>query len=146
MLTVDILFLIAGTWLCLHGRGWGPVRQRIPEAGGVSATATLGAVGVSLAAIGYLAATDPKRRRAFRLGGGRRTAALPGLDARGARPGVLVPIWGAAAPGSSVWLGATATVGWLLVGMAPEAAGEALARPARGGNQVFCGGTRPEVT
>ena len=32
VLTVDILFIIAGAWLWLHGRGWGPVRQRIPEA------------------------------------------------------------------------------------------------------------------
>jgi hypothetical protein len=33
----------------------------------VSVLATLGGTVVSLAGLGYLAATDPKRRRAFRL-------------------------------------------------------------------------------
>ena len=80
--------------------------------------ATLGAVGVSLAAIGYLAATDPKRRRAFRL---------PKVAERRPRlawtlvllPGVLVPIWSGGA-GFVLWLGASATLGWLLVGLSPR--------------------------
>ena len=80
--------------------------------------ATLGAVGVSLAAIGYLAVTDPKRRRAFRqAGAGERRAAAGWAVAL--MPGVLVP-WASGGGGFVVWLGATATAGWLLVGMQPE--------------------------
>jgi len=83
--------------------------------------ATLGAVGVSLAAIGYLAATDPKRRRAFRQ---------PAVPKRWPRlawtlvllPGVLVPM-GSVGAGFVIWLGASATLGWLLVGLSPKRLG-----------------------
>jgi hypothetical protein len=79
--------------------------------------ATLGAVGLSLAAIGYLAVTDPKRRRAFRQGeAGRRWA--PAAWAAALVPGALVPFASGAA-GFVLWLGATATAGWMLVGMEP---------------------------
>lgn len=79
--------------------------------------ATLAAVGVSLAAIGYLAVTDPKRRRthrqpavAARLSGAAWALAL--------LPGALVP-FASGGGGFVIWLGATATLGWLLVAMDP---------------------------
>lgn len=80
--------------------------------------ATIGAVGISLAAIGYLAATDPKRRRTFRM---------PEVAVRWPRlawtvallPGLLVPSWSGGA-GFVTWLGATATLGWILVALPPK--------------------------
>jgi len=85
---------------------------------GVSVTATLGAVGISLAAIGYLAVTDPKRRRAFRQAAAGERWALAGW-ALALLPGAVVPFASGGA-GFVVWLGATATLGWLLVGLPPD--------------------------
>lgn len=93
--------------------------------------ATLAAVGVSLAAIGYLAVTDPKRRRTHRQ---------PAVAARhsGAAwvlvvlPGVLVP-FASGGGGFVVWLGTTATLGWLLVAVDPARL-EALRVRMRRGN------------
>jgi hypothetical protein len=80
--------------------------------------ATFSAVGVSLAAIGYLAVTDPKRRRAFRQAEVGERRALVGW-AVALLPGALVPLASGGA-GFVLWLGATATLGWLLVGIRPE--------------------------
>lgn len=84
----------------------------------MSILATILAVAVSLAAIGRLAATDPKRRRSFRL---------PALDAP-RRPKLL---WGAAlGPGAllliagsgsgfAIWLGAVSVAGWAVAAVPP---------------------------
>jgi hypothetical protein len=80
--------------------------------------ATLAAVGVSLAALAHLAATDPKRRRAFRLPepGPRR----PGVVwAAALLPGLLLPV-SAGAGGFFVWLGAVAVLGWAIAALSPN--------------------------
>lgn len=84
----------------------------------MSAAATLGAVGVSLAAIGYLAVTDPKRRRTFRHPEAGRPRAAVGWTVA-LLPGVLVPFASGGA-GFVLWLGTTATAGWVLVALPPD--------------------------
>lgn len=81
---------------------------------------TLAGTAVSLAGLGYLAATDPKRRRAFRL---------PPVAKRRPRlgwaaalvPGALVAAL-AGAGSFFVWFGAVTVVGWTLAATRPEAA------------------------
>lgn len=87
---------------------------------------TLGALTASLAAFGYLAATDAKRRRVFgqdpRPRAGWQTAtALTTLAA----PGVLLLVGGDAA-GFVIWLGAVSVAGWGLAALPPRR-GEGLA-------------------
>lgn len=83
----------------------------------MSAIATLAATAVSGGGLAYLAATDGKRRRAFRLppAGPRRGAAA---WAAVLLPGVVLPVWSGAA-GFFVWLGATAVLGWAIGATAP---------------------------
>ena len=84
----------------------------------MSALATLGGTGVSLAALGYLAATDPKRRRAFRLPTAKRRRA--GLAwAAALLAGALVPVWSGGG-GFLIWFGATTVTGWGLAAISPE--------------------------
>lgn len=91
----------------------------------MSLLATAAAVGVSLGALGHLAATDPKRRRSFRLPpAGSRRAGLAWAAAL--LPGLLVPVWSGAA-GFFAWLGAVTVAGWWLAATAPGR-GEALLR------------------
>lgn len=87
------------------------------------------AIAASLAALGYLRATDPKRRRVFRrppLGGPSyariawAAAVLPGL--------LLLGLSGGA--GFTIWLGATAFGGWV-VAMVPPGHPAALLRQLR---------------
>lgn len=86
----------------------------------MSAIATLAATGASLAALGWLAATDPKRRRAFRL-----SLAPVQPRARNAAwalallPGALVPLASGGA-GFVLWLGAVSVAGWGLAAMPPD--------------------------
>lgn len=83
----------------------------------MSGVAILLAVGVSLAAIAALAATDPKRRRAFRL---------PQVERRQGRllwalvfiPGILLPFASGAA-GFVVWTGAVTVAGWAVAALPP---------------------------
>jgi hypothetical protein len=84
----------------------------------MSAAATVIGTAVSLGALGYLAATDPKRRRAFRLPPteGRR-AGLAWLVAL--TPGVVIPSLGGGG-GFIVWLGATSVGGWALAAVSPN--------------------------
>ncbi len=84
----------------------------------MSALATTLATGFSLAAFGRLAATDPKRRRAFRLPP--RDGRRPGLLWSAALlPGVLVPVWSGAG-GFFVWFGAVSVAGWVVAAVSPE--------------------------
>jgi hypothetical protein len=84
----------------------------------VSVLATLAAIAVSLAGFAHLAATDPKRRRAFRLPDP--APRRPGLGwAAVLLPGLLVPIWAGAA-GFFVWLGAASVLGWTLAAASPQ--------------------------
>ena len=79
---------------------------------------TLLAVAASLAALGRLAATDPKRRRAFRLEpyeGERRVRILWCLAFA---PGAALAGLGTAAD-FVVWCGAGTTLGWVLVATPP---------------------------
>ena len=132
VLAVDLFLLIAGTCLlrwrsasARHRRGEGSL---VPGVGRVILAATVAGTAVSLAALGHLAATDPKRRRAFRL-----------PPAPGGRPGlawaaVLLP-GGAVASlagggGFLVWFGAVTVAGWAIAARRPqraERAGHALA-------------------
>ena len=83
----------------------------------MSLLATLAAISLSLAALGYLAATDPKRRRAFRLPPPyRRRAGAAWAAALG--PGLLLPYWSGGA-GFFVWLGAASVAGWILAAVSP---------------------------
>lgn len=84
----------------------------------MSAIATVTATAVSLGAIGWLAATDPKRRRAFRQ---------PAMPRRHARllwtavwlPGLLLPFWSGGA-GLVVWMGAVSVAGWGVAAVSPR--------------------------
>jgi hypothetical protein len=79
--------------------------------------ATAAAAAVSLAAVGYLAATDSKRRRAFRLPPvGRRYAGA--AWALALSPGALLP-FASGAGGFCVWLGAVAVGGWAIAATPP---------------------------
>ena len=102
VLTVDLLLLLAGAALLLArprprrgaaaAASWGrpSERPRDPRRDAVS-----------LAALGYLAATDPKRRRAFRLPDPAPAPAGLGWAAV-LLPGFCVPVWAGAA-GFFVW-------------------------------------------
>jgi hypothetical protein len=80
--------------------------------------ATVAAVGVSLAALAHLAATDPKRRRAFRLP--EPAPRRPGVVwAAALLPGLLLPV-SAGAGGFFVWLGAVAVLGWAIAALSPN--------------------------
>jgi hypothetical protein len=86
------------------------------------------ATGVSLAGLGWLAATDPKRRRAFRLPRPERRRAAWGWTGVLA-PGALAAALGGAG-GFLVWFGATSAAGWAVAALPPGRAAE-LAREAR---------------
>ena len=83
----------------------------------MTALLTLSAVAVSLSGLVYLAASDPKRRRAFKLPPRERRLALPTW--------ILVLVPGAALLAANqsaafvMWLGATTVVGWLVAARAP---------------------------
>lgn len=83
----------------------------------MSALATLGGIGVSLAALGWMAAVDPKRRRVFHLPArpvaSRRTGWIIALA-----PGLVVPFLSGAA-GLVLWLGAVSVAGWALISIPP---------------------------
>lgn len=83
----------------------------------MSAGATVVATGVSLGALGWLSATDPKRRRTFGIEAGSQPAPRWAW-ALVLVPGVLVPFWSGAA-GFVLWLGAVSVVGWALVAVPP---------------------------
>lgn len=83
----------------------------------MSAVATVVATGVSLGALGWLSATDPKRRRTFGIKAGPQPAPRWAW-ALVLVPGVLVPFWSGAA-GFVLWLGAVSVVGWALVAVPP---------------------------
>ena len=79
---------------------------------------TLAAVAVSLAGVGYLTGTDPKRRRAFRLPPA--ASASPRLGwALVLLPGVLLP-FAAGGGGFTVWIGAVSVAGWAIAALPPE--------------------------
>jgi len=80
--------------------------------------ATLAAIAVSLAGVGYLAGTDPKRRRAFRLPPAARSSPRLGW-ALVLAPGVLLP-FAAGGAGFTVWIGAVSVVGWAIAALPPE--------------------------
>lgn len=75
-------------------------------------------IGVSLAALAALAATDPKRRRAFRMPA---LAAAPDrrlLWTLALVPGILAPLFDGGA-GFVLWFGATTVAGWGLAALSP---------------------------
>jgi hypothetical protein len=79
--------------------------------------ATAAAVGVSLAALAHLAATNPKRRRAFKLP--ESAPRRPHVAwAAVLLPGLLVPVW-ADASGFFVWVGASSVLGWVIAAVSP---------------------------
>jgi hypothetical protein len=85
----------------------------------VSGVVTFAGTALSLAALGWVAATDPKRRRAFGLPphpGPRRTGTAWLLALL---PGVVVPLWGGGA-GFVIWLGAVTVAGWGLAALPPD--------------------------
>ncbi|MEM6480555.1 MAG: hypothetical protein AAF681_01820 [Pseudomonadota bacterium] len=74
---------------------------------------------LSLAGLGYLAATDPKRRRIFKQSKiERRPFAWPARIATFA-PGLYLTIIGHWS-GLSIWAGAVTTVGWAMVAIQPD--------------------------
>jgi len=87
----------------------------------VTALAAIVATVVSLAALAYLAATDPKRRRVFRVApfAGRRLVG-PALAAV-FLPGVLLLAFANGA-GFIVWLGALSVAGWGVAALSPAQA------------------------
>jgi hypothetical protein len=83
----------------------------------MSLLSALAGTAVSLAALGYLASSDPKRRRAFRLPAPERRYAGAAWAAALA-PGAFVAAIGGA--GSVfVWLGATSILGWGIAALPP---------------------------
>ena len=84
----------------------------------MTALLTLAAVAATLLGLAYLTATDPKRRRAFKLQPRSRRLALPACILVFA-PGVtLLAIDKSAA--FVMWLGAIAVLGWLIAARAPS--------------------------
>lgn len=83
----------------------------------MSALATLGGIGLSLAALGRMAVMDPKRRRAFQLPAGPVTSRRTGW-AIALAPGLVVPFLSGAA-GLVLWLGAVSVAGWALISIPP---------------------------
>lgn len=94
----------------------------------MSAAVTIVGLCVSLAALAWIAAGDPKRLRAFRR---------PVTERRGVglawalalAPAVAVPVWGGAG-GFFVWLGALTVAGWVLAAVSPDRAAAARASAA----------------
>jgi hypothetical protein len=83
----------------------------------VSTLVILVGTAVSLAALGYLAATDPKRRRSFRLPvAERRHAGLAWIVALA--PGALVTAVGGPG-GLFVWFGTVSVLGWGIAALPP---------------------------
>lgn len=84
----------------------------------MTAGITLAAIAVSLLAIAYLSATDPKRRRSFKLQPhkGRRHVITACLLAFA--PGFALLISGQSAA-FVMWLGTVSLLGWLLILWAP---------------------------
>lgn len=80
--------------------------------------ATVVAIFVSLAGICYLAGTDPKRRRAFRLppaaGGSPRLGWALVLG-----PGLILPFTTGGAA-FTIWIGAVTVAGWAIAALSPE--------------------------
>lgn len=98
-----------------------------------TAPVTLLALACTLGGLGYLAVTDPKRRRVFGLEARARPFAWP------ARIAVFAPGLALAAAGAwaalTIWLGAATVSGWGLAALPPGRAGRLAARllgPARG--------------
>jgi hypothetical protein len=88
------------------------------------------AILVSLAAIVWLATTDPKRRRSFHLGPrrGRRRTGLAWTIVL--LPGLLVPFGGGSA-GFVLWLAVVSVVGWGLAAIPPDRPAALLAAARR---------------
>jgi hypothetical protein len=84
----------------------------------VTAWTTVAAVLVSLAAIAWLAATDPKRRRVFDLPPARRRPVLAWTAAL--LPGAWLA-WLGNGAGFVTWLGASTVLGWGLAALPPAA-------------------------
>lgn len=84
----------------------------------MSVLAVLAATVASLGALGCLAASDPKRRRAFRRSPPTRRAPRLGWAAVLA-PGVLAVVAGGAG-GFVIWFGAVSVAGWALVAISPD--------------------------
>ena len=159
MLTIDLLLLIAVRrsgclpvprvdWL---RRAAASLRSDdgCSQAAPTSGVVTLSGTALSLAALGWVAATDPKRRRAFGLPphpGPRRTGTAWLLALL---PGFVLPVWAGGA-GFVIWLGAVTVAGWGLAALPPDRPAawiEALRRrlpPGRGRTPPGCkGGARP---
>ena len=83
----------------------------------MTTTLTLAAVAVSLAGLVYLAATDPKRRRAFNLPPCSRRLALFAWIVVFAPGAALLAAEQTAA--FVIWLGAGTIAGWLVAAKAP---------------------------
>jgi hypothetical protein len=81
-------------------------------------SATLAAVAVSLAGVGYLAGTDQKRRRAFRFPPAPQASPRLGWGLV-LLPGVLLP-FAAGGAGFAVWIGAVSVAGWAIAALPPE--------------------------
>ena len=80
------------------------------------------AICTSLAAIGWLAWRDPKRRRVFRQQARPETSLSRGAPAGwivALAPGLWLALQGEAA-GFSIWLAAASTLGWLIVFVSPD--------------------------
>ena len=133
--SVDLLLLIAGASLGLRGQG--PVRHASCRVGAcrVSVAAALAATGLSLAGLGWLSATDPKRRRAFGLPALTTERPARAVWALVPLPGMLVPFWSGAA-GFVIWLGATSVLGWVLVAVPPGWIAARIHAPRRFGASV----------
>lgn len=84
----------------------------------MTAVLPLSAVAVTLLGLAYLTATDPKRRRAFKLPPHRRLV-LPAFVLVLA-PGVVLLVFGQGAA-FVMWLGAVTVLGWLVAARAPAA-------------------------
>lgn len=80
---------------------------------------TLAAVAVTLLALAHLTATDPKRRRAFKLPPPRRRFAWP-AGVLALAPGAALLAAGAGAA-FVIWLGAITVLGWLIAARTPAA-------------------------
>lgn len=88
----------------------------------MSVLATLAAIAVSTSAIGYLTATDAKRRRVFgqepvNRESWQKWTALGALFL----PGALLLAWGNGA-GFTVWIAAATVLGWIVAAMTPDRA------------------------
>lgn len=101
----------------------------------MTAILTTAAVAVTLMALAYVTATDPKRRRAFKLPP-RRRRFLVAAWLFASAPGVALLAAGYSAP-FVLWLGATSIGGWLIAARTPGSAphdlspGKERVRPSR---------------